>query len=184
MKKFLMAAALLLMCAGAVCSAQIKDGVELSVRGGSIYADGQKMTKDELAGLEGFDFRTYRRGRSQYVTGLTLVCVGVVPATLSGVLVGAIVSATKKGAEGIIPGLHEGVLLVMTGAATVALETAGIPMLCIGKKKIKKVAGAYNSTAGLNAAGGVQVTCVPSLECVPVGGSLQPSAGLTLAVRF
>ena len=140
--------------------------------------DGVKMKSADLEDLSGFDYRTYRRGRVSYVTGLTMVCVGVVPATLSGILIGDIVKNTKQGAKGIVPGVFEGTLLVVTGAATIALEATGIPMTCVGLERIKKTAKRYNEGAA------PRVTVVPSVACVTLNGNMQPTVGVALAVRF
>lgn len=185
MKKILtilLAAALLpALCPGGGCSAQVIENGEnvLSVRGCNIYMNGERMNREKLCNLEGFNADNYKSGRWMFASGLTLVCVGGVSATISGILIGGIVSTSKEGAKGIIPGLAEGALLVVTLGSTLLFEGAGIPLTCVGLNKIKASARDYNSKKK-----GTELALTPSFNLIPSAGNLQPVAGVTLALNF
>ena len=109
----------------------------------SIWLDGNKLNKQELSGMEGFDFDLYSKGRTKVVTGTSLMAVGAVPCALAiGTFAGAL--EKKKSGAYSIAGPGPGLVILVSGGLGLALEAVGITLHCTGKADIRHAAISYN----------------------------------------
>lgn len=117
----------------------------------SIWSDGNRLGKDELSAMEGFDIDLYSKGRTKAAVGTALISAGAVPCVLGTVgLVGTIqegVRINRDREAGISPqpgsGLPQVVMLIGYGTGAL-LEAIGIPLHCSGKADIRHAAVSYN----------------------------------------
>ena len=109
----------------------------------SIWLDGTKLNKQELSGMEDFDFDLYSKGRTKAVTGTSLMAVGAVPCALA---VATFVGAMERKQSGpySIAGPGPEVVLLVSGGLGLALEAVGITLHCSGKADIRHAAVSYN----------------------------------------
>ena len=157
-------------------NAQVADSA-LVARKGRIYSGGTRLKSSALAALDGFDMEQYKVGRSKYIGGVTMITVGALPALVStyAVVAETINRATADPGDNR-PGSGMGAMVALfSGAIALVYEGIGIPLTCFGMKNIRTAADDYNDGHQ------VQVSLQPSLNrnC-----NLQPTAGLSLALRF
>lgn len=124
---------------------------ELYQKNSSIWLAGNKLSKKELAAMEGFDINLYSKGRTKAAVGTTLISIGAVPCAFGVIgLVETIqesIRINKVTNAGLYPipgnGLPEVVMLLGLGTGLL-LEAIGIPMLVSGKADIRHAAVGYN----------------------------------------
>lgn len=117
----------------------------------SIWSDGNKLGKDDLAAMEGFDIDLYSKGHIKAEVGTALISIGAVPCVLGTAgLIGTIqegIRIDRERKEGITPqpgsGLAQVVMLLGYGTG-VLLEAIGIPLHCSGKADVRHAAVSYN----------------------------------------
>lgn len=117
----------------------------------SIWCDGNRLSKEELSAMEGFDINLYSKGRTKAGVGTALVSIGAVPCVLGTIgLAGSIQDRIRidrerrEGREPIPGGGLPQVMMVLGYGTGFLLEAVGIPMLCSGKADIRHAAVSYN----------------------------------------
>ncbi|MCQ2155545.1 MAG: hypothetical protein MJY55_07030 [Bacteroidales bacterium] len=129
----------------------------------SIWLSGNRLSKEELSAMEGFDINLYSKGRIKTGVGTALISIGAVPCAIGTVgLVGTIQESARINSErkdGIEPipgsGLPQATMFLGYGIG-VLLEAVGIPLYCSGKADIRHAAVSYNRQKG------IQCSIVPS----------------------
>lgn len=184
MKRFLFVLAVLLSAqsfAGSFnAGAQVIDS-NLSSKGGSLYMGGVRLDREAVANLQDFDLQMYRKGRAKFISGVTVASIGAVPTIFFTVVTVNTVSGNieRKNSQDTRPssGLGE-YLMLISGSAVLLFEGIGIPLLCSGLKDIKTTVNNYNGTHP------VQLSILPSVDCINLGGNLKPTVGVSLALSF
>lgn len=148
---------------------------ELVAKGNSLYMDGSKLGRSDLAALDGFDLKMYKSGRAMFASGVTFVALGAIPAAVSMYAMYEMSSPALK-PDGTTSGVAPA-LLVVFGTTTVVLESVGIPLTCVGLHKIRTSANKFNSR-------GAELTVLPSANLIPTGTTLRPTAGVSLCLTF
>lgn len=184
MKRILLALAVLLSAqffAGSFyAGAQVIDS-SLTSKGGSLYMGGARLDSKAIANLQDFDLQMYRKGRAKFISGITMTSIGAVPTIFFTVVTVNTVSENikRKISQDTIPssGLGE-YLMLISGPAVLLFEGIGIPLLCSGLKDIKTSVNNYNGTHP------VQLSILPTVDYIEVGGNLKPTVGVSLALSF
>lgn len=184
MKRILFALAVLLSAqffAGSFyAGAQVIDS-SLTSKGGSLYMGGARLDSKAIANLQDFDLQMYRKGRAKFISGVTVASIGAVPTVLfTYSLVNSIQgSIERKNMKDPIPGsgMPEALMLV-SGVGILIFEGIGIPLLCSGLKDIKTSVNNYNGTHP------VQLSILPTVDYIELGGNLKPTVGVSLALSF
>ena len=109
----------------------------------SIWLDGNKLNKQELSGMEGFDFDLYSKGRTKAGVGTAFMTVGALPCALA---VGTFAGALERRNSGpySIAGPGPGLVILVSCGLGLALEAVGITLHCTGKADIRHAAVSYN----------------------------------------
>lgn len=124
---------------------------EIYQKNSSIWSAGNRLSKEELSAMEGFDIDLYSKGRVKAGVGTVLISIGAVPCVLGTVgLIGTIqdgAGINRERKEGIVSqpasGLPEVVMLLGYGTGAL-LEAVGISLHCSGKADIRHAAVSYN----------------------------------------
>lgn len=117
----------------------------------SIWLAGERLSKEELCAMEGFDIDLYSKGRTKAGVGTALISIGAVPCVLGTAgLVETIMDGVRIGRErkqGLTPipgsGLPQVAMLLGYGTG-ILLEAVGISLHCSGKADIRHTAVSYN----------------------------------------
>ena len=99
-------------------------------------------------------YQSYRKARSMNGWGIALTVVGSVATVYGGAgLISASIIAAK---QGMVPNSSNVVNFIIGGAVTgagVAMLACGIPMITIGKKRLKNIVAEFNLASTQNGVG-------------------------------
>lgn len=139
MKKFIVA--VLLMSAGFLASAQIPGG-EMSRKGAKLFADGKPLSAYMVMESVGIDVY-----RGTYLSATKQIGVGRALAIVGGVVGLCGVSYMGIASRYYHPVRHGLWMKSAIGAEVVAgaFISAGIPLICIGSKRLGWIADEYNA---------------------------------------
>ena len=183
MKRIILFSLLLLFAATGTLAQEVQlpypSTTALSYEKNKIYYEGERISKRDcqaflrLNAQEGI-YRQYRSGLRMYNAGWGLLGTGLtLDAFAIGLTVGLYASFEQDPERPTMgPGLAIILISVPVGAAGLACNIAGIPLVCVGKKRMQQSFDAYNIS-------------LPEPQTAKNYWSIQPASnGIGLAYHF
>lgn len=111
---------------------------------GHLRSDGEKLSKEQVAAVLSQDaYQDYLSGRRVYKAGVITTSVGAGIVGASGLLFGsiAVIPYGENNAEKVLMPLGIIAMSIYGAIAGGVVMVAGIPCLCVGDHRLRKVAG-------------------------------------------
>lgn len=155
MKRIVLFGLLLLFAASGLVAQEVQlpypSTTALSYEKNKVYYGGERITKRDcqtflMLNAQDEIYRQYRSGLRMYTAGWSLVGTGLAfDAFAIGLTIG-LCAGFEQDPEAPTMGPMLAILLVSipVGAAGLACEIAGIPLVCVGQKRMKQSIDAYN----------------------------------------
>ena len=124
----------------------------LSREGNKFYCDGEKMSRRDVQAYLKFNaeqdiYKQFRSGKQMYDAGWSLMGIGLGFDAAAVGLITAVFIDRQLHSHGVECGCGVGLAFLFSGAMVVGglvFEVPAIPLICVGKSKMRKSFDAYN----------------------------------------